>query len=252
MHRPTLVILLTLKAVAFSLAACGYWKIAAAVFFGPDLWVFYNLFVPSAQGLCRNFTRFETTEREIWLTIDDGPDPQDTPRLLDLLDRHRARATFFLVGERVARWPELAREIVRRGHEIGHHTHTHPSGSLWCASRRRLETELDSAIAVLAPITSLRWFRPPVGIKHFLLPRALAARKLEYVGWSLRSGDCLARSSIAVENNVRRHLRPGVILLMHEGPSVPPTLRVTALSRVMDALAAQNYRCVIPDRAKLR
>ena len=83
MSRLTLTILLALKAAALTLALPGHWVAAAGVFFGPDLWVLYNLFVPSAQGLCRNFTRFATGQPEVWLTLDDGPDPDDTPRILD-------------------------------------------------------------------------------------------------------------------------------------------------------------------------
>ncbi len=253
MARRTLITLLALKALALTLAWFGHWAAAAVVFFGPDLWILYNLLVPSAQGLCRNFTRFETDRSEIWLTIDDGPDPDDTPRILELLDRHQARATFFLIGRRAQRHPALVTEIVRRGHEVGHHTHTHPAGSFWCASPARLGRELDEATQVLTPLgPPLRWFRPPVGIKHFLLPHALAVRGLQCVTWTIRSGDCLSRSPETVQANVLRQLHPGAILLMHEGPSVPDPLRLTALTLVLEALTARNFRCVIPAAAQLR
>lgn len=252
MHRPTLILLLALKAAGIALAACGWWPTALVLFFGPDLWICYHLFVPSAQGISPNFTSFETARPEIWLTIDDGPDPVDTPQILNLLDRHQARATFFLIGARARQHPDLVREIVRRGHEVGHHTQTHPAGSFWCASPTRLRAELDQGLASLAPHAVPRWFRPPVGIKHLLLASALSARGLRYVGWSLRSGDCLARSVEAVERKVLGRVRPGTILLMHEGPSVPPHVRVTALTRVLEGLSARRYRCVIPEPAQLR
>ncbi len=240
MARPTLITLLALKALAITLAVLGHWAAAAVVFFGPDLWVLYNLLVPSAQGLCRNFTHFQTERNEIWLTIDDGPDPDDTPRILDLLDQHQARVTFFLIGQRARQHPELVREIIRRGHEIAHHTHTHPAGTFWCASRARLCRELDEASQVLTPLgPPLRWFRPPVGIKHFLLPRALAVRGLQCVTWTIRSGDCLSRRPETVQANVIHQLHPGAILLMHEGPSVPDALRLTA-SRVPTAPNPHN------------
>jgi peptidoglycan/xylan/chitin deacetylase (PgdA/CDA1 family) len=253
MSRPTLLVLLFLKAVAITLACLGYWGAAAVTFFGPDLWVFYHLFVPAAQGLCPSYTRFSTDRPEVWLTIDDGPDPEDTPRVLDLLDRHGARATFFVVGERAARAPELVREIVRRGHDVGHHTQTHPAGTLWCAGPARLTAELDGAIAALRPLAPpLRWFRAPVGIKHLLLPRALRRRGLQCVDWTIRSGDCLSRNPETVRAKVLRRLRPGAILLMHEGPSVPPALRLTAMTHVLEALTARGYRCVLPEIGQLR
>ncbi len=189
----------------------------------------------------------------MWLTIDDGPDIVDTPLLLDLLDRHEAKATFFVIGSRAALHPELIAEIVLRGHQVGHHTQTHPSGTFWCATLTRVEAELDQALAVLREMNVRpRWFRPPVGIKNVLLPAALDARKLQCVGWSIRSGDCLSRRPERVVAKVLRHMRPGAIILMHEGPGVPAAVRVKAIAGVLEGLTAEHYHCVLPDPAKLR
>jgi peptidoglycan/xylan/chitin deacetylase (PgdA/CDA1 family) len=253
MARSTLITLLALKAAAITLALMGFWAAAAVVYFGPDLWVLYHLFVPSAQGLGRVFTHFATDHAEVWLTIDDGPDEVDTPQILDLLDRHDARATFFVIGERAARAPELVQEIIRRGHEIGNHTQTHPVATFWCASPSRLRAELADTLApVLPPEVRLRWFRSPVGIKHLLLPAALVSRGLQCVGWSIRSGDCLSRRPETVVARVMRRLRPGVIVLLHEGPSVPPPVRVKAIALLLEALGAQGYRCILPRAEQLR
>lgn len=227
--------------------------LALALFLGPDALVLYHLFVPSAQGVGRVFTRFETTRRELWLTIDDGPDPVDTPLILDLLERHEARATFFVIGERAARHPHLIADILRRGHEVGHHTHTHPAGSFWCASPRRVAAELDQASAILATAGAKpRWFRAPAGIKNLGLEPALQARGLDYVGWSVRSGDCLAHQPEKVAATIIRKLVPGSIVLMHEGISVRPAVRVRAIALFLEASAAQNYRCIQPERTQLR
>ena len=253
MSPQTFRILIALKVVAIVLAAARFWPAAAVLFFGVDLWVLYHLFVPSAQGLCRNFTHFETGGPEVWLTIDDGPDVVDTPLLLDLLDRHDAKATFFVIGNRAAQHPELIAEIRLRGHEIGHHTQTHPVGTFWCASYSRVNTELDQALTVLRGMSVRpRWFRPPVGIKNFLLPAALAERKLQCVGWSVRSGDCLSRDPEKVVKQVMTHVRPGAIILMHEGPSVPAAVRVQAIAGVLEGLTANHYRCVLPPARQLR
>ena len=173
--------------------------------------------------------------------------------ILDLLDRYDAKATFFVIGERAALHPELLTEITLRGHDIGHHTQTHPSTSFWCASQDRVHRELDQALTVLrASGVRPRWFRPPVGIKNFLLPAALAERKLSCVGWSIRSGDCLSRQPEPIAARVMRHLRPGAIVLMHEGPSVPATVRVKAIGLVLKAITAENYRCILPKPDQLR
>lgn len=241
------------------LAALGWWFFEPwspagwVLFCAADGFVLYHLFVPSGQWLCRVVTSFETDEKEVWLTVDDGPDAGDTPQILDLLERHGARATFFVVGERVARWPHLVDEIVRRGHEIAHHTQSHPVASFWCASRARLESELDDTIAVLRT-QSVRpvLFRAPVGIKNFFLSTALKKRGMHCVGWTIRSGDCLGRRAEDVVETVMRKIRPGAIILLHEGVSVRPDLRVRTISLLLDALSAQGYRCVVPGLELMR
>ena len=226
---------------------------AAILFFIPDPFVLYALFVPSAQGLCRVFTRFATNRRAVWLTIDDGPDADDTPRILDLLDRYGARATFFVVGERAARWPHLVEEIVRRGHEIGHHTHTHPTGTFWCATPRRLAAELDDTLGALAHVgVHPRLFRAPVGIKHPLLAPALATRELRCVGWTIRSGDCRSHSPEELVAEMSQRLEPGAIILLHEGPSVPQPTRIRGMALLLEAIAARGFACETPDMAQLR
>jgi peptidoglycan/xylan/chitin deacetylase (PgdA/CDA1 family) len=215
--------------------------------------VFYQLFVPSSQRLCRVFTRFDTPRAEIWLTIDDGPDADDTPRILDLLDRHRARAAFFLIGARAAKHPELVAEILRRGHEIAHHTHTHPTRSFWCAGPGRVRAELDDGLAAIrAAGGQPRWFRPPVGIKSLFLGPILKERALECVGWSVRSHDSILRDPERVVRRVLDRLHPGAIVLVHEGEPLDPRVRVRAIERLLEELAARKFACVLPERTQLR
>ncbi|MDP3070600.1 MAG: polysaccharide deacetylase family protein [Opitutaceae bacterium] len=249
-----LVVALATKACAFVLWLAGAKPaLAAACFIAPDPFLLWGLFVPSAQGLVRVFTHFATNRREVWLTIDDGPDPEDTPRILDLLDRHGARATFFVIGERAARHPELIREIVRRGHEVAHHTHTHPHATFWCAGPARLAAELDRALAALGEAgVKPRWFRPPVGIKHLLLGRALAQRDLRCVGWTVRSGDSRAGSAAAVVRQVAPRLRSGAIVLLHEGPRLTASVRVQGIALVLEMCAQRGFACVIPRADQLR
>jgi peptidoglycan-N-acetylglucosamine deacetylase len=254
-----MVRLLLLVSAAGKIAAVLLWSreslrpVSVALFFAPDLFVLYNLFVPSAQGLCRVFTHFETERAEIWLTIDDGPDEEDTPRILELLDRHRARATFFLVGERVARFPKIVAEILRRGHEVGHHTYTHPVGSFWCATPSRLRRELDDGLAALERTGARpRWFRAPVGIKNLFLAGALAARGLRCVGWNVRSHDSTAHDPAKVADRVMHRVRPGSIVLMHEGVALDRRVRVRALEQLLDALSVRGLACVLPSAEQLR
>lgn len=218
----------------------------------PDALLGYHLFVPWAQGLVRVHRRFSTARREVWLTIDDGPDPEDTPRILELLATHHAQATFFVIGQIAARHPGLIRQIAAAGHEVAHHSHTHPLAWFWCASRARVRHELDAGLAALraAGIRPTR-FRPPAGIKNLWLGTALRARGLTCVGWSARGLERRRGDAEAVTLHATRGLAPGAILLLHEGPQVPRNVRVVAIRHVLERLRELNYRCVVPGREQL-
>jgi peptidoglycan-N-acetylglucosamine deacetylase len=220
---------------------------ALALWFLPDALLGYHLFAFRAQGLVCMHRRFATPRREVWLTIDDGPDPDDTPRILELLAAHGARATFFVIGEKAAAQPSLIRAMAAAGHEVAHHTHTHPLAWFWCASPARVSRELDAGLEALREAGGRPTrFRPPAGIKNLWLAGALRARGLTCVGWSARGRESWHADAATVVARVTRDLAPGAILLLHEGPGVPATMRVATIRGVLDALREQGYRCVVP------
>ncbi|HEY1107119.1 MAG TPA: polysaccharide deacetylase family protein, partial [Opitutaceae bacterium] len=153
--------------------------LVAALWLLPDGWILLHLLVPNFSGLVPTATRFVTPAREVWLTIDDGPEPATTGPMLDLLDRHGARATFFVIGEKAAAHPALRAQIRARGHTLGNHTHTHPLASFGLAGPWRTARELERCDAELRSATGEApptWFRAPAGIKTFFLRRVLARR----------------------------------------------------------------------------
>ncbi|MCG8474804.1 MAG: polysaccharide deacetylase family protein [Cytophagales bacterium] len=143
-----------------------------------------------------------TDKKEIFLTFDDGPIPEMTPFVLDLLDRHSAKATFFWVGENVRRYPHIAREVVARGHSIGNHTYNHLKG--WETANDRYLENIDLCDKAIEEVTGVRTklFRPPHGrIKPSQLKAVLPDRRV--VMWdvltadydaSLSSAKCLKKS----------------------------------------------------------
>jgi peptidoglycan/xylan/chitin deacetylase (PgdA/CDA1 family) len=242
--------------LAGKVAALGVgWRLPAlalGLWFGPDLLLAYHVFAPWAQGLVRMHRRFATARPEVWLTVDDGPDPEDTPRILALLAAHGAHATFFVIGEKARAYPDLVRAMASAGHEVAHHTHTHPLAGFWCATPARVRRELDAGLAALrgAGVTPTR-FRPPAGIKNPWLAPALRARGLTCVGWSARGLEVWGGAAETVARRVLRGVRPGSILLLHEGPPVPAAIRVEAIRHVLETLREQGYRCVVPAAEQL-
>lgn len=195
--------------------------------------------------------RFRTADREVWLTIDDGPDPATTPRLLETLAAHGVRASFFCIGERVAWNAALARRIVAEGHGLENHTHTHPSAMFWglpsCAIRSEI-VRCQHAIAA-ATGTVPRWFRSPVGMTNEHVHPLAARHWLRVVGWSAdgRDGWPGSRPEEVVERITRR-VAPGDILLVHEGPG---RAAADVVDLLLKDLSARDLRCVIPAPASV-
>ena len=237
---------------AVALAVRHHPLVAALAFVAPAPWFIWQIAVPGARGLGPAATEFATAGREVWLTIDDGPDPATTTPMLDLLDAHRARATFFLIGVKAARHPDLVAEIIRRGHTVGNHTFTHPCFRFWCAPAARTGAEVDAAAAALrrAGAAGVPYFRPPAGLKSLALHPQLAARGLTVVLWNIRSLDTLPFRAGTVVTRLARKIRPGAILLLHEsGPR--PAHHVAILAGLLQHLGRTGYSCVIPAPERL-
>jgi len=163
-----------------------------------------------------------TADGEILVTIDDGPDPHDTPLLLDMLDRHHVKAIFFMIGEKVRAHPELAREVFRRGHDIGNHTLTHPAGSFWCAGPWRTRREIAGCQRAIEEITGCkpRWFRAPVGHRNLFTHPVAKTLGLSVLAWNRRGYDAVERDSAKVLARILPDLSPGDIVLLHEATPI--------------------------------
>jgi peptidoglycan/xylan/chitin deacetylase (PgdA/CDA1 family) len=207
---------------------------------------------PRSQGLGPNWVRLpEAAARanRIAVTIDDGPDPDVTPRVLDLLDRHGARATFFCIGEKATRHADLCREIVQRGHAVENHSQNHYK-HFSLLGPRGMAREIEAGQDTLAGITGRRpqFFRPTAGLRNPFLEPVLARHGLHLATWTRRGYDTRNRDADAVSARLTRNLAAGDILLLHDGNAartargVPVILE--ALPRLLDAAAAAGLNSV--------
>jgi peptidoglycan/xylan/chitin deacetylase (PgdA/CDA1 family) len=233
---------------------------------GSGLWPTSRTLGPNLSRLASGASAEPAPRGRVALTFDDGPDPEVTPRVLDLLDRPGgngsgpARATFFCVGERVRRHPELVAEIVRRGHRVENHTDRHLKRFAvlgpWAMAR-----EIDRAQGAIAEVTGRlpRLVRPPAGFRNPFLEPLLARRGLWLVSWTRRAYDTVRRDPRRVARDLTRGLGAGEILLLHDGGAArtrsgrPVVLE--ALPRVLDHLAASGLDAVPvepPDSIALR
>ena len=201
--------------------------------------------VPRCALFGRMIKQLPQAGNPVLLTIDDGPHPEHTPAILDILDRHRIKALFYLVGERAARHPHLVREILARGHEIGNHTQTHPASTFWMLRPARLWREIagcQETLAALCPGQPPRFFRPPAG--HHNLFTALIARSLglRMMLWTARGFDGVLTDVPTITRRISRRLQPGAIVLIHEGTPVA----VEVAEAVASMLVASGLPCVPP------
>ncbi|VTU28160.1 polysaccharide deacetylase family protein [Variovorax sp. PBL-E5] len=176
---------------------------------------------PRSSLLGPNVTRLPKAaadRREIALTIDDGPDPEVTPRVLDLLDAHGQRATFFCIADCVLAHPALAREIVARGHSIQNHTAQHRHNFSFLGPRG-FAAEISRAQQVLEETTGQRpsCFRAPAGLRNPFLAPVLHRLGLLLVSWTRRGFDTRERDAATVLARLTRGLAAGDILLLHDG-----------------------------------
>ena len=182
------------------------------------------------------------------LTFDDGPDPSSTPALLETLCYAGVKAAFFCVGQKVTAHPELAAQIVREGHLVENHSFGHSNGTNFFTTGRLCD-ELTRAQSAIEQATGERprLFRPPMGLSNPRVFRAARALDLKVIGWTARGMDTKLREPAQIVAQLARRLRPGAILLLHDG-NIPAERLVATVRNLLDKLRADGYEIVRLDR----
>lgn len=202
---------------------------------------------PGASAGAAPIWRGTATRQQVALTFDDGPHPRFTPEILRLLKAHEARATFFVLGRQAARYPHLIKQLVKSGHEVGNHSYSHPRfpaahRQAWAREIEHTELELE-----LSDCPDCGLFRPPYSDYNQGLVRFLANLRYRLVLWSVDAADWREPDPLAIAANVLSRVKPGAIVIMHDGDETGeadrgPTLE--ALGLILPLLKARGYDCV--------
>lgn len=186
----------------------------------------------------------QTSERVIALTFDDGPDPRWTPAVLEALAATGARATFFVTGEHARAHADLLQATAAAGHEVANHTDTHPLIDELPMAAVRDEAQRTTEAIVAAGVAPTPFFRPPKGRYREESLAAVDDLGLETIGWTVCLERWLRRGRLlGVEETVAR-VRPGGIVVAHDGGIPDRTATITALPRLLERLRAEGYRVV--------
>ncbi|HZS34822.1 MAG TPA: polysaccharide deacetylase family protein [Methylomirabilota bacterium] len=183
---------------------------------------------------------------QVALTFDDGPDPSATPRLLRLLAARGVRATFFLIGDRATRHPDIARAIAADGHEIGNHTWQHRNA--WFLPPRATAREIEEGASRIADVTGCapRLYRPPWGIVNVAALATARRLGLVTVLWSVQHEGLRPRAPDVQLRHLAGRIRPGAIVDLHDGPGLPgaPERLLAMLPGLLDLVVGRGLRPV--------
>jgi peptidoglycan/xylan/chitin deacetylase (PgdA/CDA1 family) len=239
-------------AAAWALAVPAHWLAAVGAIGANHLVLTAAGLWPRSRLLGPNLLRLPpqaASRREVALTLDDGPDPDVTPAVLDLLDRYHAQASFFCIGARARRFPDLCRQIVARGHSIENHTEHH-SHRFSLLGMRGFAREIGAGQETIASIVGQPpvFFRAPAGLRNPFLEPVLARMGLQLTTWTRRGFDTVTRDPDTVARRLLRGLAARDILLMHDGNAARSNtgkkVVLEALPQVLEGIAARGLRSV--------
>ena len=196
----------------------------------------------SVHGETQVYHSVPNETKRIALTFDDGPHPSQTKRILDILDAYGVKATFFMIGVNVENYPDAAREVLTRGHEVGNHTYSHYH--LKQQGEGKLEEELKRCEEILEKACACRphLFRPPEGYVSDFVCRCSEREDYRLILWSVDTRDWEIRDAAKISERVLRQVKSGDIVLMHD--YVARSRTPEALEILLPKLLEQGYQIV--------
>ncbi|MGK7389876.1 MAG: polysaccharide deacetylase family protein [Candidatus Cyclobacteriaceae bacterium M2_1C_046] len=204
---------------------------------------FIILAIGSAKIQLDFFTKghhsLDTDEKAISLTFDDGPHPVYTPQILSILDRYKAKATFFCIGKHIEAHEDVLQEISKRGHRVGNHSYSHSYFFSFLSSKRVIK-EINKTNVLIHSITGkdCNIFRPPYGVTNPPIARAINLLSMKLIGWNIRSFDTSTKDPKMVVRRVIKKIKPGAVILLHDNRKNTPEI----LDAILQYTSKNNYK----------
>lgn len=202
------------------------------------IFFFYASYSIELGFYLKSICRIKTTEKVVFLTFDDGPSPERTERVLNVLDKYHATACFFCIGEQIQKYPQIAKQIVQKGHLIGNHSYSHSSKFPIFSFKRMVAdlTKCDEQLDLIS-LNRKKLFRPPFGVTNPTIAKAVRQRNYISIGWCIRTFDTMNTNFDKILHKVDRSLKPGAIILLHDRVEDSEVL----LERLLCLLVEKGY-----------
>ncbi len=215
---------------------------------GLATWAGFQTMWPTSQVYGRTFFGLEPGSRKLALTYDDGPNDPWTFRLLEALERHQVKATFFLIGRFVEQRPDIARAVVSAGHAVGCHTWDHPNLIFCSTAEVRRQLQQTQRVIQDAVGVDVNLFRPPFGGRRPASLRVARSLGLQTVMWNVTCRDWTERSTDEIVALAERQIRGGNVILLHDGEfhriGVDRGRSVEASDRILTRYKGEGYEFV--------
>jgi peptidoglycan/xylan/chitin deacetylase (PgdA/CDA1 family) len=224
---------------------------------GLACWAGYHTMSPTSQLYGQTFVGLGPGSRLLALTYDDGPNDPYTWRMMEVLERHGVKATFFLIGQYVQQTPEIARALVAAGHAIGSHTWSHPNLIFAPATEVRRQLAQTRQAIFDATGVETKIFRPPFGGRRTATLRTVRAFGLQSVMWNVTCYDWKAKSADEIVAHAERQIRGGDVILLHDGSHVRMganrSRSVEASDRILRRYRGEGFEFVtIPEMMEMQ
>lgn len=236
-----ILLIFTGSLAAFSIISWWYFAIVLLLWLHIIAWGVFNIqtgfFI---ETLC---SQPDKDHKKIAISFDDGP-TEFTPEVLALLEKYRAKATFFCIGKQIESYPHTFLEIFKKGHTIGNHTFTH-SNKTGFFTVTEMRDEIENTNSLVEKMTGKKMclYRPPYGVTNPNIAGALKQTKHKVIGWNIRSLDTVIKNEERILKRITSRLQPGSIILLHDISE----RTVNVLEQLLIILNKENYQMVTVD-----
>lgn len=203
--------------VVFQFVSVSIWFYACLFLLWLIITIIGSLYIRWNYHVTSLHHNHQVSKNEVSITFDDGPHPEFTPKVLDLLKANNVKGTFFCIGKHIESHPELFKRIISEGHTIGNHTFNHENNFGFIKTKNVI-TELETTNEIIKKVSGLKTnlFRPPFGVTNPRIKRGVNILGLQSIGWSIRSFDTTSKSKKTIVKSIEKKLKKGDVILLHD------------------------------------